>query len=74
MSRILLFADYVSRMSGSFEKHDLPVRTRYLPNVRRPDVGVSDMSQGSGQAYTTLLKLEGLSQLVAYKLAVILRE
>lgn len=51
-------ADHVSGLPGSSEKHDLPVRTRHLPNVRRPDVGVSNMSQGGGQTYSAVLKIK----------------
>lgn len=48
----------MSGLFGSSEKYDFPVRTRYLPNVRRPDVGVSDMSQGGRQAHSALLKIK----------------
>lgn len=51
-------ANYVSGLPGSSEKYDLPMRTRHLPNVRRPDVGVSNMSQGSRQAHSALLKIK----------------
>lgn len=54
----LIVADHVPGLSGSSEKHDLPMRTRHLPNVRRPDVGVSNMSQGSRQTYSALLKIK----------------
>lgn len=48
-------------LSGPFEKHDLSMRTWHLPNVRRPDVGVSNMSQSGRQTYSTLLKIKRLS-------------
>jgi len=54
----LIVADHVPGLSGSSEKHDLPVRTWHLPNVRRPNVGVSNMSQGGGQTYSALLKIK----------------
>jgi len=56
--RNLIVADHVSGVPGSFEKHDLPVRTRHLPNVRRPDVGVSNMSQGGRQANSAVLEVK----------------
>lgn len=55
----------MSGLLGSSEKHDLPVRTRYLPNVWRPDVGVSDMSQGGRQAHSALLKIKNRPAIVA---------
>lgn len=54
----VIVADHVPGLSGPSEKHDLPVRTWHLPNVRRPDVGVSNMSQGGRQTYSTLLKIK----------------
>lgn len=52
---VIIIPDYVSCLSGPFKEHDLPMRSRYVPDVRRPDVGVSDMPEGSRQAYFTLL-------------------
>lgn len=42
-------------MFGPPQEHDIPVRPRYVPNVRRSHYRVSHLSQTSRETYTALL-------------------
>ena len=42
-------------MFGPIEEYDLFVRPRYLPDVRRPNVRMSHLSQNCGKTNPTLL-------------------
>lgn len=43
LNREFYSSDDVSRLLGSSEKHDLPLRSRSVPDVWRPDDRVSDL-------------------------------
>lgn len=53
--KCLFFPDNVSGMLGSFEKHDIPVRSRTLPNVRRPNVRMSNLQKSRRKENTVIL-------------------
>ena len=43
------------RVPGPVEEHDLPLRARNLPDVRRQDVRVPHLSQDGGEAHPLVL-------------------
>lgn len=61
--RSFIFTDHVPSLPGSLEEHDIPLRPWNLPNVRRPDVRMSDMPEGGRQTDFTLLSIGNLSLL-----------
>ncbi|KAG6439873.1 hypothetical protein O3G_MSEX001164, partial [Manduca sexta] len=47
--------DHVPDMPGPAEEHDLPVRARHVPDVRRPHHRVSHLPQAGREAHPPLL-------------------
>lgn len=41
---------------GPSEEHDIPVRPRHLPDVRRPDARVSDLPEADREANPSVLR------------------
>ena len=48
-------SDNVSRVSGPYQEHDLPVWTRHVSDVWRQDGGVSHLSEACGEKDTCVL-------------------
>jgi hypothetical protein len=49
--------DDVSGLHGPIAQHDLPLRSRNVPNVRRSHVRVPDLPEGSRKTHPALLDL-----------------
>ena len=52
---LLFITDNVSSLLGSTEKHDIPLWSRYLSNVRRSYVRMPDLPKNCGAKNPTLL-------------------
>lgn len=52
---ICWFADDVPHLPRPAEEHDLPVRARHVPDVRRPHHRVPHLPQAGREANTALL-------------------
>jgi len=55
--KFVYFTDNVSGMPGPFEKHDIPVRTRTLSNVRRSNVRMSNLQKSRREKNTLVLAI-----------------